>query len=55
MPPALFGARHFGALEALSGDRGAGALLADAPCRCRRARSWMWTGPKILSGRPRLL
>jgi molybdenum cofactor cytidylyltransferase len=32
MPPALFGARHFGALEALSGDRGAGALLADAPC-----------------------
>lgn len=32
MPPALFGARHFGALEALSGDRGAGALLVDASC-----------------------
>lgn len=32
MPPALFGGRHFGALEALSGDRGAGALLTGAPC-----------------------
>lgn len=32
MPPALFGAMHFDALEALSGDRGAGALLAGAPC-----------------------
>lgn len=31
MPPALFGARHFAALEALTGDRGAGALLRDAP------------------------
>ena len=32
MPPALFGAMHFDALMALSGDRGAGALLAGAPC-----------------------
>nr|WP_255630882.1 nucleotidyltransferase family protein [Novosphingobium sp. FKTRR1] len=31
MPPALFGARHFAALEVLLGDRGAGALLRDAP------------------------
>lgn len=31
MPPALFGARHFAALAALTGDRGAGALLRDAP------------------------
>ncbi len=31
MPPALFGAQHFAALMALSGDRGAGALLRDAP------------------------
>ncbi|MEO0031096.1 MAG: hypothetical protein RIS94_854 [Pseudomonadota bacterium] len=31
MPPALFGAQHFEALIALSGDRGAGALLRDAP------------------------
>jgi molybdenum cofactor cytidylyltransferase len=31
MPPALFGAQHFAALCALSGDRGAGALLRDAP------------------------
>jgi len=31
MPPALFGARHFGALAALTGDRGAGSLLRDAP------------------------
>lgn len=31
MPPALFARAHFGALEALSGDRGAGALLAGAP------------------------
>ncbi|WP_164844015.1 nucleotidyltransferase family protein [Croceicoccus ponticola] len=30
MPPALFGPQHFGALSALSGDRGAGALLHDA-------------------------
>lgn len=30
MPPALFGADWFGALESLSGDRGAGALLGDA-------------------------
>lgn len=32
MPPALFGARHFDTLCALPGDRGAGALLRDAPC-----------------------
>jgi molybdenum cofactor cytidylyltransferase len=31
MPPALFGARHFAALAAMEGDRGAGALLRDAP------------------------
>lgn len=31
MPPALFGARHFHALQALAGDRGAGALLRGAP------------------------
>ena len=31
MPPAMFGAQHFTALTALSGDRGAGALLRDAP------------------------
>jgi molybdenum cofactor cytidylyltransferase len=31
MPPALFGARHFVALMAVEGDRGAGALLRDAP------------------------
>ena len=31
MPPALFGARHFATLCALTGDRGAGALLRDAP------------------------
>lgn len=31
MPPALFGAQYFDALAALSGDRGAGALLRDAP------------------------
>lgn len=31
MPPAVFGRRHFAALKALSGDRGAGALLRDAP------------------------
>lgn len=31
MPPALFGAQHFAALCALPGDRGAGALLRDAP------------------------
>lgn len=31
MPPALFGARHFAALEALEGDRGAGRLLRGAP------------------------
>ena len=31
LPPALFGARHFSALCALTGDRGAGALLRDAP------------------------
>jgi len=31
MPPALFGARHFDALCAMTGDRGAGALLRDAP------------------------
>ena len=31
MPPALFGARHFAALCALTGDRGAGALLRGAP------------------------
>jgi molybdenum cofactor cytidylyltransferase len=31
MPPALFGAQHFDALMALDGDRGAGALLQDAP------------------------
>jgi molybdenum cofactor cytidylyltransferase len=30
-PPAIFGARHFPDLMALSGDRGAGALLRDAP------------------------
>ncbi|MDY7098815.1 MAG: nucleotidyltransferase family protein [Pseudomonadota bacterium] len=35
MPPALFGCDHFRALSQLSGDRGAGAMLADAkivPC-----------------------
>ena len=31
MPPALFARAHFGALEGLSGDRGASALLAGAP------------------------
>lgn len=31
MPPALFGAHHFAALCALTGDRGAGALLHGAP------------------------
>ncbi len=31
MPPALFGARHFAALCALDGDRGAGTLLRGAP------------------------
>jgi molybdenum cofactor cytidylyltransferase len=31
MPPALFGAHHFHALATLSGDRGAGSLLRDAP------------------------
>lgn len=31
MPPAVFGARHFAALIALEGDRGAGVLLRDAP------------------------
>lgn len=31
LPPALFGAQHFAALCRLSGDRGAGALLHDAP------------------------
>ncbi|WP_179505524.1 MULTISPECIES: nucleotidyltransferase family protein [unclassified Sphingomonas] len=31
MPPALLGAQHFPALMALTGDRGAGALLRDAP------------------------
>ncbi len=30
-PPALFGAHHFAALCMLEGDRGAGALLRDAP------------------------
>ncbi len=31
MPPALFAAAHFPALMTLSGDRGAGSLLAGAP------------------------
>lgn len=31
MVPAIFGARHFSALLALEGDRGAGALLQRAP------------------------
>ncbi|MBB3360228.1 MULTISPECIES: nucleotidyltransferase family protein [unclassified Novosphingobium] len=31
LPPALLGAQHFPALLALTGDRGAGALLRDAP------------------------
>jgi molybdenum cofactor cytidylyltransferase len=31
LPPVLFGARHYDALAALQGDRGAGALLHDAP------------------------
>lgn len=31
MVPAIFGAMHFAALSALEGDRGAGALLRDAP------------------------
>jgi len=31
LPPVLFGARHFAALCSLEGDRGAGALLRDAP------------------------
>lgn len=31
MVPAVFGAKHFTALMALEGDRGAGALLGDAP------------------------
>ena len=31
MPPAIFGAQHFAALMALTGDRGAGALLLGAP------------------------
>ena len=39
MPPALFGARHFAALCALSGDRGAGALLHDAPALALSAQA----------------
>jgi molybdenum cofactor cytidylyltransferase len=31
LPPALLGGAHFAALGALTGDRGAGALLRDAP------------------------
>ena len=31
LPPVLFGAQHFAALCSLDGDRGAGALLHDAP------------------------
>lgn len=31
MVPAVFGARHFAALQMLQGDKGAGALLRDAP------------------------
>lgn len=31
LPPVLFGAQHFDALCQLQGDRGAGALLRDAP------------------------
>lgn len=31
MVPAIFGREHFAVLAALTGDRGAGALLADAP------------------------
>ncbi len=31
MPPVLFGAQHFAALSTLDGDRGAGALLHNAP------------------------
>lgn len=31
LPPALFGSQHFPALLALTGDRGAGALLRNAP------------------------
>lgn len=31
MVPAMFGTRHFGALRALAGDKGAGGLLRDAP------------------------
>ncbi len=31
MPPAIFGAQHFGDLLALRGDRGAGKLLHEAP------------------------
>lgn len=31
MVPAMFGAQHFDVLTALQGDRGAGALLRDAP------------------------
>lgn len=31
MPPALLGRAHFAAMMALTGDRGAGALLRDAP------------------------
>lgn len=31
MVPAVFGARHFHALQHLAGDRGAGALLRNAP------------------------
>ncbi|WP_353227883.1 NTP transferase domain-containing protein [Novosphingobium sp.] len=31
LPPVLFGAQHFDALCALTGDRGAGALLRGAP------------------------
>lgn len=31
LPPALLGRAHFAALGALTGDRGAGALLRDAP------------------------
>ena len=31
LPPGLFGAQHFDALCSLQGDRGAGALLQDAP------------------------
>lgn len=57
MPPALLGAHHFPALQALQGDRGAGALLRDAPFvplapehaldvdrpeDLARAEAWLW-------------